>query len=114
VKVEFFIINIIQDCVSWPSRKFKWRDLFGINNLSFILWNTYYFHRFFLTLFFLVIEMYRQLDRVKCKLIWSISHYLFINNYMKYLIIKSSLLKKSSKKAKNEIITQYLTGATVV
>jgi hypothetical protein len=39
--------------------------------------------------------------------------HLFINNYTKYLIIKLSLLKKSLKKRNNEIITQYLTGATV-
>jgi hypothetical protein len=32
----------------------------------------------------------------------------------KYLIIKLSLLKKASKKRNNEIITKYLTGATVL
>jgi hypothetical protein len=37
-----------------------------------------------------------------------------IVNYTKYLIIKLSPLKKSLKKQNNEIITQYLTGSTVV
>jgi hypothetical protein len=35
-------------------------------------------------------------------------------NYTKDLIIKLFLLKKASKKRNNEIITQYLTGSTMV
>jgi hypothetical protein len=35
-----------------------------------------------------------SLDRMKYKVIWSIYHDLFINDYTKYFIIKLSLLKK--------------------
>jgi hypothetical protein len=50
-------------------------------------------------------NVYRRLDRVKCKVIWNISDGLFINNYTKHLIIKLFLFKKKPlKKQHYEVI----------
>jgi hypothetical protein len=60
---------------------------------------------------------HRRLDRVKCKVICSICHDLFIDttiNFTKYLINKFIPIKiKPLKKRNNEIIIQYLTDPTV-
>jgi hypothetical protein len=59
-------------------------------------WNDFFCNRTWNTSNSRSWNVHKQLDRVKCKVIWSISHDLFINNCNNYII---SITKKPLKKA---------------